>query len=398
MSSSKMPREKTDMTVLVLNAGSTSIKLALYDRRLQQLWSAGVSGLASGTARLRASDAAGEKDLGPLSFGTALDVLLGTFAQRWPAVEVHAVGHRVVHGGDVPADSVLVDAASLARINRWAALAPLHQHLNIAGIAAARRAYPAAKHVACFDTGFHRALPQRASVIAIPESMRSLGVRRYGFHGLSFESVLQQLAAEGEPVLYERVIAAHLGGGSSLCAIVHGHSVDTTMGLTPLSGVPMTTRSGDLDPGALLYLLQSGEMDARQLQAMLYEDSGLKALSGTSGDMKVLLGMAQHSPEAANAVDYFCYHVRRHIGALVAAMEGVDRIVFTGGIGANAAPIRHAICTGLRFLGVEIDSSANARHGRTISSSTSTVRLNVIQTNEEAVIAGKAAAFLDEER
>lgn len=386
------------MTLLALNAGSTSIKLALYERDLHQLWSASVSGLASPNARLLTREPGGDantRELGPLHFRSATDLLLGALAERWPTLRIEAVGHRVVHGGDLPADGVTIDAPTLARITHWSTLAPLHQHLNIAAINAARQAFPGARQIACFDTGFHRALPEHASLIAVPARLRSLGVRRYGFHGLSYESVLQQLAAGGEPVLCERVIAAHLGGGSSLCAIAQGRSVETSMGVTPLSGVPMTTRCGDLDPGALLFLLQSGEMDVRQLQAALYEESGLKALTGTSGDMKLLLGIAAHSPEARKAVDYFCYQVRRHMGALAAAMEGVDRIVFTGGIGANAASIRQSVCGGLRFLGVELNAEANLANASSVHTPHSGIKVNVLQTDEESVLARRVAAYLD---
>lgn len=386
------------MTLLALNAGSTSIKLALYERDLRQLWSASVSGLASPNARLLTREPNGDaetQELGPLQFRSATELLLGALAQRWPMLKIEAVGHRVVHGGELPADSVTIDAQTLAAITHWSSLAPLHQPLNIAAINAARQAFPGALHVAWFDTGFHRTLPARASLVAVPERFRALGLRRYGFHGLSYESVLQQLAADGEPVLSERVIAAHLGGGSSLCAIARGRSVETSMGVTPLSGVPMTTRCSDLDPGALLFLLQSGEMDVRQLQAALYEESGLKALTGSSGDMKLLLDISAHSSEARKAVDYFCYQVRRHMGALAAAMEGVDRIVFTGGIGANAAFVRQAVCDGLRFLGVDLDAEANLANASSVHTSHSAIKVNVLQTDEESILARKAAAHLD---
>jgi len=383
------------MTVLALNAGSSSIKLALFDLASRELWRASVSGIGSGATLLRTRDpesAPSGVDAGALQFREALDILLRALAGRWPGLQPVVVGHRVVHGGDLAADTATIDAPILARINRWAALAPLHQHLSLAAIEAARQAFPAARHVACFDTGFHRSLPPQARLVALPEHLRSLGLRRYGFHGLSFESVLQQLAADGEPVQSERVVVAHLGGGSSLCAVLHGRSVDTSMGVTPLGGVPMATRCGDLDPGAILFLLQDGGLDARRLQAILYEESGLRGLSGASGDMKQLLDMAVTSAKARVAVDYYCYQIRRQIGALAAAMEGIDRIVFTGGIGANAPVIRKAICTGLSYLGVELSASANASSARTVCSAASGIQVNVVQTDEEAVIARKALA------
>lgn len=385
------------MTVLALNSGSTSVKLALYDLGLRELWGATVSSVASSAARLLTREPGEEgttKELGALRFEAALDTLLQSFAHRWPGLVPSVAGHRVVHGGDLAGDSAIIDARLLGHIDRWAALAPLHQHLNAEAIRAAQRAFPGSLHVACFDTGFHRMLPEQASLMALPADLRSRGLRRYGFHGLSFESVLQQLADDGEPVLTERVVAAHLGGGSSLCAVVHGRSVETSMGVTPLSGLPMTTRCGDLDPGALLYLLQTGEFDAARLQEILYEESGLKGLSGITGNMKQLLDLTPTSTDARRAVDYYCYQARKHIGAMAAAMGGIDRIVFTGGIGANAPQVRHAICAGLGHLGVELAQPANTVNARATGSPSSRVQVNVLRTDEEAVIARKALAFL----
>jgi acetate kinase len=280
-----------------------------------------------------------------------------------------------------------IDPSVLAGIEQWSSLAPLHQPLNLAGIKAARQVLPQATHVACFDTGFHRLMPRNAALLAIPASLRSLGIRRYGFHGLSFESVLDQLTGDGVPVTSERIVVAHLGGGSSLCAIANGASVDTTMGVTPLSGVPMTTRCGDLDPGALLFLLRSGAVDAKQLEALLYEQSGLKGLTGTSGDMRELLEARKTCAESEEAVGFYCYQIRKNIGALAASMEGIDRIVFTGGIGANAPVVRAAVCSGLKYLGVDLLDAANAANARVVSSHGSRVQVNTIQTDEEAVIA-----------
>lgn len=382
------------MTVLAINAGSTSIKLALYDLQIQELWAATVSGLGSAMARLRTREGpeVGSSDLGMLDFAAATDRVLQALAHRWPRLSPHAVGHRVVHGGDLGTDAALLDEALMEHVARWSSLAPLHQHLNIAVIEAARHEFPRACHVACFDTGFHRSLPEHARLVALPERLRSLGLRRYGFHGLSFESVLQQLAADGATVRSERVVAAHLGGGSSLCAVRNGRSIETSMGVTPLSGLPMSTRCGDIDAGALLHLLASGELDAPGLQEVLYRQSGLKALSGTSGDMKLLLEAMDSSASARRAVDYYCYHVRCQIGSHAAALEGVDRIVFTGGVGANAPLVRQAICTPLACLGIELDSAANSAGSRTVSSGRSRVTVNVLQTNEEAVIAAKTLA------
>lgn len=389
--------EKKNMNLLAVNAGSTSIKLALYHTDLRRQWGASVAGIGTGAARLRVSQpgaAGAARDLGPLPFAAALDLLLRTTLQRWPQLELAAVGHRVVHGGEAEADAAALDETTLSRIARWTPFAPLHQPLNLAAINAARQAFPQATHVACFDTAFHRCLPRQASLTALPASLRAMGLRRFGFHGLSFDSVLHQLEQQGLPVRSERIVLAHLGGGSSLCAVAHGRSVETTMGVTPLSGVPMTTRCGDLDPGAVLFLLQSGQVDARRLQEIFYQESGLKAVGGMAGDMRQLLQAAGSSADAREAVDFYCYQVRKHIGALAAAMGGVDRIAFTGGIGANAPAIRWAVCQGLQHLGVQLATVDNDAGATVVSSPASRIPVHTLQTDEEAVIARLVATHI----
>lgn len=378
------------MDVLALNAGSTSVKLALFNRQLQRTWSAAVSGLATGDARLHVTEsaaAAAPRSLGDIDFAAAVGHLLQALVQARPQLRLAAVGHRVVHGGDIPGDAPEIDDALLARLAHWGGLAPLHQQLNLAAIQVARDHFPESRHFACFDTSFHRTMPQEARLLALPSNLRSQGLRRYGFHGLSYASVLRQLQAAGEPVSAERVLAAHLGGGSSLCAIQSGRSIECSMGVTPVSGLPMTTRCGDLDPGVLLFLQRSQAMEAAHLEHLLYTESGLKALAGGSGDMKHLLEESGRSADAAQAVAYFCYHVRKHIGALAAALEGLDRVVFTGGIGANAPLIRRQVCSRVQHLGIELDADANAANAPTISTNRSKVRVNVVVPDEEAEIA-----------
>lgn len=385
------------MNLLALNAGSTSIKLALFDMQLQRTWSATVSGLAGAHAQLLISGrlaASASRSLGRIDFRTALEQLMQALAAGNPKLRLAALGHRVVHGGDVESGAAEVNSDLLARLAHWGRLAPLHQELNLAAIEIARRRFAEARHFACFDTSFHRTMPPEARLLALPTRLRALGLRRYGFHGLSYASVLRQLRAAGAPVGAERIVAAHLGGGSSLCAISCGSSIECSMGVTPLSGVPMTTRCGDLDPGALLFLQQDQSMDAAQLEHMLYAESGLKALAGNSGDMKHLLEIRGGSPEAAQAVAYFCYHVQKHIGGLAAALDGIDRIVFTGGIGANAPAIRTEVCSRLQHLGVEIDAVANATNAPTISAPGSKVQVNVVTPDEEAEIARHSLAEL----
>ncbi|MEJ7930194.1 acetate/propionate family kinase [Ramlibacter sp. AN1015] len=384
------------MNLLALNAGSTSVKLALFDMQMQRTWSATVSGLAGNNARLRISErsAAASRSLGPADFEGALEQLMKALSAARPQLRLAAVGHRVVHGGDIAADVAEVDDDLMDRLAHWGRLAPLHQQLNLSAIQAARERFGETRHFACFDTSFHRTMPPEARLLALPSSLRALGLRRYGFHGLSYASVLRQLDAAGAPVGAERVVAAHLGGGSSLCAISSGRSIECSMGVTPLSGIPMTTRCGDLDPGALLFLQQNQSLDAARLEHLLYAESGLKALAGTSGDMKHLLEIRDQSSEAAQAVAYFCYHVRRHIGGLAAALDGIDRIVFTGGIGANAPAIRTEVCSRLRHLGVEIDAVANAANAQTISALGSEVQVSVLTPDEEAEIALHSLAQL----
>ena len=389
------------MNLLALNAGSTSIKLALFDIQLQRTWSATVSGLAGEDAGLRVADrsaATASRSLGSVDFGTALEHLLQALAAARPQLQIAAVGHRVVHGGDIPVDAAEVDDDLLRRLAQWGRFAPLHQELNLSAIEAARRRFPGARHFACFDTSFHRTMPPEARLVALPARLRALGLRRYGFHGLSYASVLHQLRAAGANVGSERVVAAHLGGGSSLCALASGSSIECTMGVTPLSGLPMTTRCGDLDAGALLFLQGQEPLDAAQLEHLLYADSGLKALAGTSGDMKHLLEIRDRSPEAAQAVAYFCYHVRKQIGALAAALGGLDRLVFTGGIGANAPAVRTGVCSQLRHLGVEIDVGANAANAQVISAAGSSVHVNVLTPDEELEIARHSLSMINENK
>ena len=385
------------MNLLALNAGSTSIKLALFDMQLYRTWSATVSGLAGDDARLRITDhaaATASRSLGRIDFGAALEQLMQALAAAKPQLRLAAVGHRVVHGGDVYADAAEIDDELLARLAHWGRLAPLHQQLNLAAIESARHRFAEARHFACFDTSFHHTMPPEAYLLALPGSMRALGLRRYGFHGLSYASVLRHLQAADSRVNGERVVAAHLGGGSSLCAISSGRSVECSMGVAPMGRLPMTTRCGDLEPGALLCLQQHHSMDAAHLEHLLYAESGLKALAGGSGDMKHLLEIRGHSREADQAVAYFCYHVRKQIGALAAVLAGLDRIVFTGGIGTNAPAIRSEVCSRLTHLGVEIDADANAANAQTISTHASQVLVNVVAPDEEAEIAGHSLAQL----
>jgi len=265
-------------------------------------------------------------------------------------------------------------------------LAPLHQPHNLAGIAAVRRARPSLPQIACFDTAFHRSLPRLATLTALPREFCDGGIRRYGFHGLSYEYVADALRRRGIKIDRERIIIAHLGNGASMCALRHGQSVETTMGFSTLAGLPMGTRCGDLDPGVILYLLAEKGMTVERVQRLLYEESGLLGVSGLSRNMQDLLAKPAE-PAAAEAVELFCYQARRHLAALTAALGGLDRVVFTGGIGANAPAVRAKICAGLEYLGIVLDAERNVAGGRDVSADASRVAIEAFSTDEELMIA-----------
>jgi acetate kinase len=302
-----------------------------------------------------------------------------------------AIGHRVAHGGPDFAEPTLIDDAVLDRLARLVPLAPLHQPNNLAPIRAIRARRRELPQVACFDTAFHRGHSEAAQRYAIPDGLHSEGVRRYGFHGLSYEFIANSLPRVAPAIADGRVVVAHLGSGASMCAVEAGRSIDSTMGFTALDGLPMGTRSGQIDPGVLLYLLSMKNWDAARLEQFLYQECGLKGLSGVSNDMRDLL--ASEAPLAKIAVDYFVYRILRETGALAAAMGGIDGFVFTGGIGENAAPIRTRVCQGLAWLGLEFDEGANTRHGPRISTAESRLSAWVIPTDEERMIAGHTHAM-----
>lgn len=378
--------------VLVINSGSSSIKFALFSARgrLPRYWSGAIERIGMHDARLSITDASGASvahERHPIAHhDMALSLLFETIKRHPSGPPLIAVGHRVVHGGADCDCPLIADAALEARLERLIPLAPLHLPHNLAGIAAARRARPHLPQIACFDTAFHHSLPQLAKLTALPRRFYDQGIRRYGFHGLSYEYVVEALRAEGVDVERERIIVAHLGNGASMCALKGGRSVETTMGFSTLAGLPMGTRCGDLDPGAVLYLLTAERMDVDHLQHMLYEESGLVGISGLSRNMQDLLSRP-HDRAAAEAVEFFCYQARQHLAALTAALGGLDRIVFTGGIGANAPQVRAKICSGLDYLGVSLDAERNKVSSRIISTNDGHVRVQVLQTDEELMIA-----------
>ena len=379
--------------ILVLNAGSSSLKFSVFDDRdpPEEVLRGQIEELSEHpkfTAR-RGGEIVAEKTWSEetrLGHDGATSFLLEWLGGR--ALAGHrlvAAGHRVVHGGTRFAGAELVDAATLSEIEALTPLAPLHQPHNAAAIAAVAAARPGLPQVACFDTAFHLTQPEVARAFALPRRYAEEGIRRYGFHGLSYESIASRLPGLDARAAAGRTVVAHLGNGASLCAMAGGRSVATTMSLTALDGLMMGTRPGALDPGVLLYLMRRRAMDADALERLLYEESGLLGVSGISSDMRELL--ESPDPQAAEAVDLFVYRVGRELGSMAAALGGLDALVFTGGIGENAAPIRERVVRGARWLGLDLDSSANASGGPRITREGSAASAWVVPTDEEGTIA-----------
>lgn len=378
-------------TTLVINAGSSSIKAAVYDDAGPSL-TAHVD-IRDDAVRLvirpRDGEERTEQVAGSCSWQAALDLLFDRVLSMADPAGITAVGHRIVHGGTHFAAATVVTPAVLATLDTLVPLAPLHQPQGVAAVRTAIARLPDAVQVACFDTAFHHTCPPEAMRFAIPRVLHDAGIRRYGFHGLSYESVTARLPTVTGS-LPERAIIAHLGAGASLCAIRDGESIATTMGLTPLDGLVMATRCGGLDPGVVLHLAEQRGMPVVEIDTLLARESGLLGVSGISGDMRRLL--ASDDPRAAEAIQLFCYRAVREIGSLVAALGGLDAVIFTAGIGEHAAAIRSRIAAGLGWLGLALDEAANAVHGPRISTPESRIATWVIPTDEQAVIAHHARA------
>jgi acetate kinase len=381
-------------TILVANAGSSSVKFQVFgigqDGSLNRQIKGQMDGIGS-RPRLRATGVDGnvlidrsyEKDIVP-------DVSIAlTTAGSWLRDDLRinpiAVGHRVVHGGPDYDRPVRVDQDVVTRLERFVPLAPLHQPYNLAPIRSLLVRFPDMPQVACFDTAFHRSHSALADHYAIPEPLYAEGVRRYGFHGLSYEYIASSLPQIAPDIASKRVIVAHLGSGASMCALDDGCSVESSMGFTALDGLPMGTRPGQIDPGVVLYLISEKGMAPAEVQNCLYRECGLKGLSGISNDMRELL--TSEDPRAAFAIDYFVYRTSLFAGMLAAALQGVDALVFTAGVGENSAAVRAAIAGKLGWLGVSIDADANEKHARLISRPESQVAVYVLPTDEELMIA-----------
>jgi acetate kinase len=391
--------------ILVLNAGSSSIKFALFP-----LTTDGTPGAPSlrgqidglGTRpHLKARDAAGRVldnlDLAldgsaDQQHDSALQVLMAWLRAQDDGAQVIAAGHRLVHGGTEFTSPTVVDARVLRRLASLTPLAPLHQPHNLEPIHALATSHPELLQVACFDTAFHAAMPPVAQSFGLPRALTASGVRRYGFHGLSYEFIAQSLPAHVGSHGMERVVVAHLGNGASMCALRDGRSVASSMGFTAVEGLMMGTRTGSLDPGVVLHLMQHHGWDVPRVEKLLYRESGLLGVSGISSDMRTLL--ESDAPEAREAVELFCYRAVREIGSLAAALGGLDVLVFTGGIGEHAAPVRQMIMDGCGWLGLAADQAANTRHGPQLTRADSSVLALALPTDEEQMIARHTAALV----
>ncbi len=386
--------------ILCLNCGSSSLKFALYrveseEERLLVRGAAERVGHRDGTLwyviapRWRRSERRGAF----ADHGEALHALFAAFFElHLPLPD--AVGHRVVHGGPRYVAPAVVDDRLVAELRRIVPYAPLHLPGEIEGIAAVGARYPHLPQVACFDTAFHRRMPELSQRFALPRELWDAGIRRYGFHGLSYEYILESLGRRPPP----RLIIAHLGSGASLAAVRDGVPVDTTMGFTPAGGFMMGTRCGDLDAGILLHLMRERGMEVEALEQLVNLRSGLLGVSETSADMKVLLDARGGDERAAQAVAMFCYQVRKAIGAMAAALKGLDLLVFTAGIGERSAEVRAEICAGLSHLGIALSEAKNLAHADTISAPQSRCRVRVIPTNEDVVIARQTRRLMQESR
>ncbi|QIE43733.1 acetate/propionate family kinase (plasmid) [Rhodobacteraceae bacterium SC52] len=385
--------------VLTLNAGSSSIKFGVYNAAPEpDLLAVGlVEKLESATPHLvlhQGSDTT-EHTLSEGGHDAAVVAILAAVTPVLAGRKVAAVGHRIVHGGPDHSGPARVTPEMLADLERYVPFAPLHQPHNLSAVRAAMVAFPDAVQVGCFDTAFHRGHPFVNDTFALPRRFYDKGVRRYGFHGLSYDFISGELDRIDPDDHHRRTIVCHLGNGASLCAIRGGRSVGSTMGFSALDGLPMGTRCGQIDPGVVLYLLDQEGMTSSEISGLLYKESGLKGMSGLSNDMRELL--ASDRAEAAQAVDYFVFRIRREIGAMAAVLGGLDTLVFCGGIGENAGEIRAKVCEGMDWLGILLDRTANetpfSQPGGVVSEGEVTVR--VLRTDEERIIARAASAALE---
>lgn len=387
--------------ILAVNGGSSSIKASIYqtDGDERRLLSARIEGIGEPAGSFKVTDGdgktltSGEQALP--DHAVAVQLLEDVFVNRGMRLGVRGIGHRIVHGGPHFRLPAMITRAMIDELHKVVPFDPLHLPAEIAAAEELGRRYPSLPQVACFDTAFHRTIPDRARVFALPRKLAEEGLVRYGFHGLSYEYILEQLDKEGGSGAGGRLIVAHLGNGASMAAVLDRQCIDTTMGFTPTGGLVMGTRSGDLDPGLLVYLVRQRNMTAEDLRRLLNYEGGLLGISGITSDMKTLVARSPTDPAAALAIEIFCYTARKFIGALSAALGGLDTLVFTGGIGERAADVRARILSGLEYLGVTLDGRRNAAHERRISTDAGRVQVLVVPTNEELMIARHTQRVLD---
>jgi acetate kinase len=392
----------SDPRVLTINGGSSSIKFAVFEAgdSLRRILEGGVERIGRPDAILRVKGVSEEdtfsRSVTAPDHTAAVNVLMDWIEERSGRDALTAVGHRVVHGGPKHSVPALITEEMIDELRQLMPFDPDHLPEEILLTAAFHRRFPDLPQVACFDTAFHHDLPRVARLLPIPRHYEAQGVRRYGFHGLSYAFLMEELGRlAGTEAAQGRVILAHLGSGASLAAVHRGTSVDTSMCFTPAAGVPMSTRSGDLDPGLVLYLARTEKMSAKQFNEMVNSQSGLLGISETSSDMRDLLDLEAQDVRAAEAVAVFCYQVKKWIGAFAAALGGLDTLVFAGGIGEHAPPVRARICDGLGFLGIAFDENRNAANEGVISTAASRVVVRVIRTDEERMIAEAVCRVLD---
>ena len=387
--------------ILVINAGSSSIKFSVFETAADRSLSPAVHGQVEGigsSPQLEVADARGGKLAEQRLTGVGHEGAIAAI-HEWFAVHIGSesgfdgVGHRVVHGGLKYSQPALVDSKLLADLQELVPIAPLHEPHQIAAIRAVSAAAPTVRQVVCFDTAFHRSQPLLAQEFALPRELTAKGIRRYGFHGLSYEYIVSVLPQIAPDCARGKLIVAHLGNGASMCAIDQGRSVTSTMGLTAVDGLPMGTRTGALDPGVMLYLMQHERMDASAIEQLIYERSGLLGVSGLSSDMRTLL--ASDLPAAREAIDLFVYRIGRELGSLVAALGGLDALVFTGGIGEHAWQIRSRVCQDAHWIGITLDEAANVKGGPRISRGGSAPSAWVIPTDENLMVARHTRQLLD---
>jgi acetate kinase len=388
--------------ILTVNRGSSTLKCGVFavdgDARLVFSASTEAAGAASAKLKIVGADGAVllEKEVGGDS-NAALDAILEWMRLRGLALQLCAIGHRVVQGGPKHVAPERISVEFLEDIKQWVPLDPDHLPAAIEGMRYFAERFPRMLQVACFDTQFHRDLPGVARRYALPKDLFEAGVVRYGFHGLSYEFVLGELRRTDADIADGRVIIAHLGSGASMVAVWGGKSVDTSMGFTPLEGLIMSTRSGDVDAGAVLYLMEGRDLSAKGMSDLLNKKSGLLGVSGISGDMRILTEKMAGDRNCMMAVEMFCYRVKKYIGAYVAVLGGLDALVFTGGIGEHAPVVREKICAGLEFLGIQLDAENNWRNAAVASVEGSRVRVRVVKTDEDLMIARHVRAVLGEE-